>query len=453
MPRLPQPGSDQGTWGDVLNDFLLASHTADGSLKDNSVGSAQLTSDAIAAAQDGLLSTSDAASTYLPLSQKGASSGVASLDGSGKIPTSQLPANDVTSVAGKTGAVTLAPGDIVKQTAGNRLVGSVAAGTGVGYGELAFTESANQYTIPFRDIAGRAKFADPSAAQDAATKNYVDTASPVLSVAGKTGTVTLEPADLIRTSGGFSKTLVGATQGQPYSQVDVTTSATGNAVVRRDASARAQFADPSAAQDAATKNYVDTASPVLSVAGKGGTVTLTPGDIVKQWAGTNQRSLVVSGPPGTPYGEVAAGSTATGVSVVMRDSNSRSQFADPVAAQDAATKASSELTGDRTPSASLGTVSGTLDLSSYTRSSTVRATLTGNITTITLPTPTAAESYTLTLVLTQDATGSRTVAWGSILAAYGVKPVLSTAANSVDIVHLFWTGAAWVAAMGMQAVA
>lgn len=33
MARLPQPGGDDGTWGDVLNDFLAQSHNADGSLK------------------------------------------------------------------------------------------------------------------------------------------------------------------------------------------------------------------------------------------------------------------------------------------------------------------------------------------------------------------------------------------------------------------------------------
>lgn len=33
MSRLPTPGSDTGTWGTILNDFLLVSHNADGSLK------------------------------------------------------------------------------------------------------------------------------------------------------------------------------------------------------------------------------------------------------------------------------------------------------------------------------------------------------------------------------------------------------------------------------------
>lgn len=37
MARLPQPGGDNGTWGDVLNDYLSQVHKADGTLKDNTV--------------------------------------------------------------------------------------------------------------------------------------------------------------------------------------------------------------------------------------------------------------------------------------------------------------------------------------------------------------------------------------------------------------------------------
>ncbi|MEX0748739.1 MAG: hypothetical protein WD467_03520 [Candidatus Saccharimonadales bacterium] len=33
MPRLPIPGSDEGTWGDLLNEFLEVEHSADGTLK------------------------------------------------------------------------------------------------------------------------------------------------------------------------------------------------------------------------------------------------------------------------------------------------------------------------------------------------------------------------------------------------------------------------------------
>lgn len=33
MPRLPQPGSDEGTWGEILNDYLTVAHATDGTLR------------------------------------------------------------------------------------------------------------------------------------------------------------------------------------------------------------------------------------------------------------------------------------------------------------------------------------------------------------------------------------------------------------------------------------
>ena len=37
MTRLPTPGSDNGTWGDVLNSFLEVAHNSDGSLQSSAV--------------------------------------------------------------------------------------------------------------------------------------------------------------------------------------------------------------------------------------------------------------------------------------------------------------------------------------------------------------------------------------------------------------------------------
>lgn len=172
MPRLPQPGSDQGTWGEILNDFLAASHNPDGSLNQS----------AIDAAQAGLVSSDDAAATYVPLSQKGAASGVATLDGSGKIPSSQVPTNDVTSVAGKTGAVVINPADIIKVSSGARVVGSTSS-AGNGYSEISMVPAASANTVVYRDANSRSKFADPVDSQDVATKNYVDTGLAVKSTA------------------------------------------------------------------------------------------------------------------------------------------------------------------------------------------------------------------------------------------------------------------------------
>lgn len=42
MARLPTPGSDDGTWGQVLNDFLAVAHDTDGSVKANAIDSSAL---------------------------------------------------------------------------------------------------------------------------------------------------------------------------------------------------------------------------------------------------------------------------------------------------------------------------------------------------------------------------------------------------------------------------
>jgi hypothetical protein len=47
MSRLPQPGSDHGQWGQLLNDYLSVSHDSDGSLKDGSITGAKLVNDTI----------------------------------------------------------------------------------------------------------------------------------------------------------------------------------------------------------------------------------------------------------------------------------------------------------------------------------------------------------------------------------------------------------------------
>lgn len=57
MPRLPKPGSDTGQWGDILNEYLAQAHTADGSLKDNTVGTTQL--------QDGSVTETHLASSLI----------------------------------------------------------------------------------------------------------------------------------------------------------------------------------------------------------------------------------------------------------------------------------------------------------------------------------------------------------------------------------------------------
>lgn len=47
MTRLPVPGSDEGQWGQILNDYLAASHKADGTLRDDAVDSSVIASNSI----------------------------------------------------------------------------------------------------------------------------------------------------------------------------------------------------------------------------------------------------------------------------------------------------------------------------------------------------------------------------------------------------------------------
>ena len=45
MTRLPVPGSDEGSWGQILNDFLVAAHNSDGSIKNGVVAEQALAAD------------------------------------------------------------------------------------------------------------------------------------------------------------------------------------------------------------------------------------------------------------------------------------------------------------------------------------------------------------------------------------------------------------------------
>lgn len=47
MARLPTPHSDEGDWGNILNDYLLQAHDNDGLLKSGSVNSTQIASSAV----------------------------------------------------------------------------------------------------------------------------------------------------------------------------------------------------------------------------------------------------------------------------------------------------------------------------------------------------------------------------------------------------------------------
>src|SRR5664279_4063770 len=110
MTRLPTPGGDSGDWGNILNAFLDISHNPDGTLKDTAVTAA-------GAADD---------TTVIHNTTDETIAGIKTFSSSPIVPTPTT-ANQatnktyvdsavstgapVTSVAGKTGAVTLTAAD------------------------------------------------------------------------------------------------------------------------------------------------------------------------------------------------------------------------------------------------------------------------------------------------------------------------------------------------------
>lgn len=90
--------------------------------------------------------------------------------------------------------------------------------------------------------------------------------------------------------------------------------------------------------------------------------------------------------------------------------------------------------------------SGAVNLSALTKPQTIRATLNGNVTGITLPTWASTNSGIINLILSQDVAGGRTWVMPGT-SADGVDIVLSTAPSARDYVRLFWTGIQWIATM------
>lgn len=103
-----------------------------------------------------------------------------------------------------------------------------------------------------------------------------------------------------------------------------------------------------------------------------------------------------------------------------------------------------------TPSSSSGTL--TLNLEN---GNVFEVTLTENVTTLTLSNPPASgKAGSLTLILKQDGTGGRTFAWpAAVKSAGGTDPVISSAANAIDIYTLLTTdgGTTWYVFTGGKA--
>lgn len=100
-----------------------------------------------------------------------------------------------------------------------------------------------------------------------------------------------------------------------------------------------------------------------------------------------------------------------------------------------------------------GSWAGAVVLDQYPQ--TYLSTLTGNVTSMALPTsPIGLQSGTVTLVLTQDATGGRTITWpASVKWSEGLSQQPAPGANTISVFNLLWTGTSWLALTGGRSFA
>lgn len=105
MPRLPIPGSDDGNWGTILNEFLGAAHDNNGNLKAGSVGAAALASASVSAAQ---LSTPAAPTNGQVLSYNGSGLAWAAASG-GSAPDADASTKGLVQLAGDLSGTAASP--------------------------------------------------------------------------------------------------------------------------------------------------------------------------------------------------------------------------------------------------------------------------------------------------------------------------------------------------------
>ena len=176
MARLPNPGSDDGTWGQILNDFLLQAHNADGTLKPGSVHTTSLSAASPSSGQ--------------VLSYNGTDLAWATPSGSGSVPDASTTTKGLVQLAGDlagTAAAPTVPGLAAKEptiTAGT--VGQYYRGdktwqtldkTAVGLGNVDNTSDLNKPISTAAQTALNTKANASSLATVATSGSYTDLAN------------------------------------------------------------------------------------------------------------------------------------------------------------------------------------------------------------------------------------------------------------------------------------
>lgn len=370
MARLPQPGSDAGTWGSVLNEFLAVSHTTSGQLKSGVVSPVQLQANTPVAGQ--VLTTDGSGFVWSSPS-----------DGSAPIPDATVSTKGLIRLSGDLAGDALTPQIGYGKVIGGEN-GHIATGTIINaniHPTAAISKSKlAPLAINNNDISNTANIAqskilnlNTSLAAKADTEHIhsiedITNLQSILSSVGANGPLTIEDVtNLQQTLNGKAASVHTHTSGQITNLRSTVADIIGDQI-QAGSNVTVNYDDTTGITTIASAGGGGSGTPsdsVLSVAGRTGDVVLSAGDIA---SGTLNGARI----PNLSATKITSGEldidripTGTSATTVALGNHTHSGYAPTSHTHSAANITSGTLSIDRIPT---GTSSTTVAAGNHTHS-------------------------------------------------------------------------------------